>query len=141
MFKEQNVDEDGTQSILESRLREEMLALEEGYRDSAATCTYGDTQRAEESVSTTLELPDLEDAVAIEDEQRLDSEATDEGTESTDNEEMATEEVNSYLDDLYENDESDNDSHEDDVDLLEVEDSPSDFPNLIKRLRQLRQSI
>ena len=99
-------------------------------------------------MSETLETHDSDDDVVVEHKEHVDSELTEEEEEaqSTADDDMTKEEVNEYLQDLYETGyESEQDEQfeceNDDDDILECEDPPSEFPTLLQRLQQLRQSI
>ena len=81
----------------------------------------------------------LDDKMVVEESRHSESDAPGEESLSTDSE-ITLDEVNEHLEDLFENEDSKDDEHQN-TDLSEPEESPNDFPDLLEQLRRLRQSL
>ena len=146
---------DASQGMMEI-VEEKIRAVEEATLDVDVADARIDARiQNVPNMSETLETHDSDDDVVVEHKEHVDSELTEEEEEAqstTADDDMTKEEVNEYLQDLYESNdlcetgyESEQDKHSecenDDDDILEYEDPPSEFPTLLQRLQQLRQSI
>ena len=136
---------DASQGMMEI-VEEKIRAVEEATLDVDVADARIDARiQNVPNMSETLETHDSDDDVVVEHKEHVDSELTEEEEEAqstTADDDMTKEEVNEYLQDLYESEQDTHfDCENDDDDILECEDRPNEFPMLLQRLQQLRQSI
>ena len=116
--------------VEEASLKEKILVVEEASLDVADARIQKVSKTAE-----TLETHDSECKQHVDSSELADGER-----QSTADDDMTTEEVNEYLQDLYQSEQDKDCENDDDDILLECEDRPNEFPMLLHSLQQLRQS-